>query len=97
MTIWQDPEVKAARDLNWVAVHHRHFVRRYTQQGDLPTANLCDRYARSFFDQARYRLRVVRRRRFRPWRLTVMVCRIAAAVIWIAVIAALMTASLWLS
>ena len=95
-SIWDDPEVKAARDLNWVAVHHMIFVQRYTQQGDLETAAFCDRYSACFFDLARRRLRVIRRQRSPVRRFLAAFWRITTVIFWTALMAALLSAPLWL-
>jgi hypothetical protein len=63
MTIWKDPAVRYARELNRAAVKTRRFVPQYRRAGDPAEADACEREAASYFRMAREQIAGIRDQR----------------------------------
>lgn len=65
MSIWHDPGVRVARELNWLAVRHRKTARKFAHAGQRGLAGAQDQVANDLFEAAAARLKAVRDARCR--------------------------------
>jgi hypothetical protein len=92
MSIWEDPEVQAARDLNHQGVRCRRAALMHCKDRSFGKMQRCDCRADTFFADARLCFRKFRDIRTRTRRV-ILVFKTLAAIIWSAVLLGLAIAA----